>query len=103
MEAKFEDAFVQALKKHQSIKKDIEKKVLMIMEHPVEMGEPLKGNFRGFYSCPVKKNFLIIYLYCEACRKKGDDQFVLCSDCSDTEDETIKFVLFGPHDSAYGK
>jgi hypothetical protein len=34
------------------------------------MGEPLKGNFRGYSSAPVKKNFLIIYRYCKACRLK---------------------------------
>lgn len=102
MEARFEKAFVKALKKHAAIKKQVEAKVKQIMAHPVEMGEPLKGNFRGFYSCPVKRNFILIYLYCEACRKKGDDAFVLCSDCAETPDATIKFVLMGPHDQAYG-
>ena len=102
MEAKFERAFLKAVKKHASIKKNIEKKVRQIMEHPVELGEPLKGNFRGYYSCPVRKNFIIIYLYCDVCRKKGDADFVGCSDCDTTADATIKFVLLGPHDNAYG-
>jgi len=60
MDVKFERAFLKAIKKHAEIKKQIEKKVLQIIEHPVEMGEPLKGNFRGYYSCPVKRNFIII-------------------------------------------
>ena len=101
MKAEFEKAFLKAVKKHAGIKKQIEQKVLQIMEYPVELGEPLKGNLRGFYSCPVKRNFIIIYLYCAACRKKGDDEFVACSDCSTTSDETIKFVLMGPHDEVY--
>ena len=101
MKAEFEKAFLKAVKKHAGIKKQIEQKVLQIMEYPVELGEPLKGNLRGFYSCPVKRNFIIIYLYCAACRKKGDDKFVACSDCSTTSDETIKFVLLGPHDEVY--
>ena len=101
MKAEFEKAFLKAVKKHAGIKKQIEQKVLQIMEYPVELGEPLKGNLRGFYSCPVKRNFIIIYLYCAACRKKGDDEFVACSDCSTTSDETIKFVLLGPHDEVY--
>ena len=103
MDARFERTFVKALKKHAGIKKDVERKVRQIMEHPVELGEPLKGNFRGFYSCPVKRNFIIIYLYCSACRKKGDNGVVHCSDCSETPDETLKFILLGPHDAAYGK
>lgn len=101
MEAKFENAFLKAVKKHTAIKKQVERKVRMIMEHPIAIGEPLKGNFRGFYSCPVKKNFLIIYLYCATCRKRGDDHFVACFDCADCKDDTIKFVLLGTHDDVY--
>ncbi len=74
----------------------------MIMEHPSAMGEPLKGNWRGFCSCTVKKSFIIIYLYCAHCRQRGDDSFVACADCSECADDTIKFVLLGPHDEAYG-
>ena len=103
MDARFEKAFLKAVKKHSGIKKQIEQKVLQILEHPVELGEPLKGNFRGFYSCPVKRNFIIIYLYCGICRKKDDNKYVACSDCSETADETVKFIIVGPHDAAYGK
>ena len=103
IEAKFEAAFLQAVKKHASIKKLVQKKVDMILENPVAFGEPLKGNWQGFYSCPVKRNFIIIYLYCNVCRKKGDDSVVACSDCKKTSDQTIKFVLLGPHDDAYKK
>lgn len=101
METKFEDAFLKALKKHSAIKKQVKKKVDMVIENPLALGEPLKGNWHGFYSCPVKKSFIIIYLYCSACRKKNDDVVVDCSDCSESDDETLKFVLLGPHDEAY--
>jgi len=101
MEALFEKAFVKALSKHAGIKKQVENKVRMIMEQPLALGEPLKGNFRGFYSCPVKRSFIIIYLYCWACRRKGDDEVVVCSDCDERDDETLKFVLLGPHDEVY--
>ena len=103
MDVRFEQASLKAIKKYAGIKKQIEQKVLQIIEHPVELGEPLKGNFRGFYSCPVKRNFIIIYLYCDVCRKKCDDIYVGCADCAETDNETIKFVIFGPHDAAYGK
>jgi addiction module RelE/StbE family toxin len=102
IEARFETAFLKAVKKHAAIKKQVKHKVDMILENPVAFGEPLKGNWQGFYSCPVKRNFIIIYLYCEICRKKGDDVVVACSECCDTPDQTIKFVLLGPHDKAYG-
>ena len=102
MEARFEAAFLKTVKKHASIKKMVKKKVDMIIENPIAFAEPLKGNWRGFYSCPVRRNFIIIYLYCELCRKKGDDAVVACSDCRETDDNTIKFVLLGPHDETYG-
>ncbi|GAB6146606.1 type II toxin-antitoxin system mRNA interferase toxin, RelE/StbE family [Desulfocicer niacini] len=102
METKFEASFLKAVKKHASIKKLVRKKVDMIIENPIAVGEPLKGNWQGFYSCPVKRNFIIIYLYCEVCRKKGDDVVVGCSDCQETSDKTLKFILLGPHDAAYG-
>jgi len=103
MEVVFSDVFVKSLKKHSSIKDAIKKKVDMIIEKPFAVGEPLKGNFRGYYSCPVKKHFLIIYMYCKVCRVKGDDKIVLCKDCNKCADETIKFVDIGPHDKAYEK
>ena len=102
MDIKFESAFLKAIKKHSSIKKSVKKKVDMIIENPVAVGEPLKGNWQGFYSCAVKRNFIIIYLYCAICRKKKDNTVVLCSDCNETENETLKFVLLGPHDKTYG-
>jgi len=102
IEARFEAAFLKAVKKHAAIRNLVKNKVDMILENPVAMGEPLKGNWQGFYSCPVKRNFIIIYLYCEICRKKKDDMVVLCSDCETAPDQTVKFVLLGPHDEAYG-
>jgi len=101
MEARFETAFLKAVKKHAAIKKLVQKKVDMILADPIAMGEPLKGNWQGFYSCPVKRNFIIIYLFCAICRKKGDDTVVLCADCTSSSDQTVKFLLLGPHDAAY--
>ncbi|QAR33031.1 hypothetical protein EP073_06295 [Geovibrio thiophilus] len=89
----FEEAFIKSLKKHQSIRKIIQNKIDMILADPVAMGEPLKGNLRGYCSCPVKRSFIIIYLYCRICRKKGDDAHVMCADCDDTGSDTVKFVL----------
>jgi addiction module RelE/StbE family toxin len=101
MNVQFEATFLAAMRKHASIKKLVRKKVDMIIENPVAFGEPLKGKWQGFYSCPVKRNFIIIYLYCHVCRKKGDDSVVACSDCFESPEQTIKFVLLGPHDEAY--
>jgi len=99
----FSESFIKSLNKYSSLREEIKRKVDMIIGSPVSLGEPLKGNFRGFYSTPVKKNFLIIFLYCNSCRKKGDNKIVLCSDCQQYSNDTIKFVEIGPHDKVYKK
>lgn len=103
MNTLFSSDFKKSVKKHSSIKAAIKNKVDMIISNPIALGEPLKGNFRGFYSCPVKKSYLIIYLHCYVCRRKKDDSIVSCHDCNKHSDDTIKFVAFGPHDEAYSK
>jgi Txe/YoeB family toxin of Txe-Axe toxin-antitoxin module len=103
MIALFSDDFVYSLKKHAALKKAVQKKINIIISNPVGLGEPLKGNFRGYYSVPVKRNFLIIYLYCLVCRRRGDNEIVRCHDCPGCADETVKFVQLGPQDRAYEK
>ena len=97
----FSNSFLQSLKKHSSLKEAIKRKVDMIIQNPVAFGEPLKGNFRGYCSASVKKNFLVIFLYCNSCRKKGEDEIVLCNDCLECSDDTLKVVEIGPHDKVY--
>jgi len=103
MNVLFTDTFVKSLKKHNAVKTAIKNKVDMIIENPVALGEPLKGNFRGYLSSPVKKNFLIIYLYCSLCRRKGDSEIVCCRDCPECQDDTLKFIDIGPHQKVYDK
>ena len=97
----FSETFLKSLKKHSSLRDAIKKKIDMIIQNPVSLGEPLKSNFRGLCSTSVKKNFLIIFLYCNSCRKKGDDKIILCIDCLKYSDDTLKFIEIGPHDRVY--
>ena len=109
MIAFFSDDFGDSLKKHawghdaaSCPQPVVQKKVDIILTNPVGLGEPLKGNLRSYYSVPVKK-FLIIYLYCQICRCRGDDEIVRCHNCSSCADETVKLVQLGPHDHVYDK
>jgi mRNA-degrading endonuclease YafQ of YafQ-DinJ toxin-antitoxin module len=97
----FSKSFLRSLKEHSSLREAIKRKVDMIIENPVSLGEPLKGNFRGYYSASVKKNFLVIFLYCNSCRKKGEDEIVLCNDCLECSDNTLKLVEICPHDKVH--
>jgi len=100
MDDTYSDDFIKSLKKFSSIKKRILNKIDKILYDPL-MGEPLKYDFRGLFSVPVAKNFIIIYSYCKICRKKGDDKILLCHDCDNIMDATVRFFDFGPHDKVY--
>ena len=100
MDETYSDDFVKSLKKFSSIKKTILNKIDNVLNDPL-MGEPLKYDLRGLFSVPVAKRFIIVYSYCKICRRKGDDQILLCHDCSNIMDETVRFFDFGPHDKAY--
>lgn len=100
MNETYSDQFVKSLRKFTSIKKRTVNKIDKIIQDPL-IGEPLRYDLRGLYSTPVAKNFLIIYSYCKICRKKGDDKILLCHDCSDMREETVRFFDLGPHDRVY--
>jgi len=70
MVALFSDDFVKSLKKHAALKSSVRKKVDMILANPIAIGEPLKGTFRGYYSAPVKKHF-IIRAFCKTSLRIG--------------------------------
>jgi mRNA-degrading endonuclease YafQ of YafQ-DinJ toxin-antitoxin module len=103
MDLLFSETFKKSVKKYSSLKAAIKEKVDLIAEKQLALGEPLKGNLRGYYSFPVRRNFIVIYQYCKICRKKGDDEVVLCNDCATLEDDTIRFIALGPHGSVYSK
>lgn len=100
MNETYSDDFRKSLKKFSSIKKQILNKINKILQNPL-MGEPLKYDLRGLYSVPVAKNFVIIYSYCKICRKKSDNRIILCHDCKNMLDETVRFFNVGPHDKTY--
>ncbi len=100
MNETYSEEFVKSLKVFSSIKKRILNKIDKIVQNPL-VGEPLKYDLRGLLSVPVAKNFIIVYSYSKICRKKGDDQILLCRDCNNIMDETVRFFDVGPHGKTY--
>lgn len=100
MNETYSNQFVKSLKKFSSIKKQVLNKIDKVLQDPL-MGEPLKYDLRGLLSVPVAKRFVIVYSYCKICRKKGDNQILLCYDCNSMMDETVRFFDVGPHDKTY--
>jgi mRNA-degrading endonuclease RelE of RelBE toxin-antitoxin system len=101
VEVKYLPEFINSLKKYSSIKSSVEKKIESLLKSPLGYGEPLKYDLEGLSSCAVKRNFLIIYVYCRECRIKNYQTINACSDCNETPDEIIKFLTIAPHDMAY--
>lgn len=93
--------FVKALEKYSGIKKSVKKKIENLLINPLGFGESLKYELVGLNSCSVKKNFIIIFVYCRECRIKNYCMINDCKGCDTTPDEVVKFLTIGPHDVAY--
>lgn len=93
--------FNKQLKRYSNIKRNAKDKIENLLENPLNFGEPLKYDLEGLTSCTVRKNFIIIYVYCYECRLKGYETLNQCDDCDNTPDDIVKFLTIGPHDEAY--
>ena len=99
----YEAQFVENLRLYSAVRKQVKRRVVRILVNPYENTEFLgdisgKLNLRGCRSARVDRNFRIIYVICEECRRIQDCQ--LCF-CDDLDDKTVVFLTFGPHDRAY--
>ena len=101
VEARFTPEFSKALKKYSNVKKSAQTKIDILLQNPLGFGEPLKYDLEGLSSIPVKRGFIVIYVYCKECRIKGYNIINNCKDCEQTPDEVVKFLTIGPHDKAY--
>lgn len=89
------------LKKHPHLKKPFQKKVDYLLQNPLRLGEPLKGNLNGLRSFPFQDTFIIIYLVCEECRRLKQESINQCAACGKIPDNSVIFLLFDTHDDAY--
>lgn len=101
IEARYLPEFQRAIQKYSNIKKAAQNKIELILENPLGFGEPLKYDLLGLTSCPVKRNFILIYVYCRECRIKNYQSVNSCHDCDQTPDEVVKFITIAPHDLEY--
>ena len=99
--AKYHSYINTCLKKYPHLKTPFEKKKDYIIQNPLQLGEPLKGTLNGLRSFPLQKNFIIIYLICDECRKLNQEFLNKCTQCGQIPQNSVIFLLFGPHDYAY--
>lgn len=99
----YEAQFVENLRLYSAVRRQIKRRVERILVNPYENTEFLgdisgKLNLRGCRSARVDRNFRVIYVVCEECRRIGDCQFCFCEGL---DDKTVVFLTVGPHDRAY--
>ena len=99
----YEKQFMKNLKRYASLKKQIRRSAVRVLFDPyynTERLEDISGklNLVGCRSMRVDRNFRIIFVICEECRKIPKCEYCFCEDLPD---ETVVFLTVGPHDKAY--
>jgi len=99
----FSDRFIRNLKRYAGLRKQIKRRVDQVISNPYVTSETLgdvsgKLNLRGCRSVRVDRNFRIIFVLCEECRRIPECGYCYCDDLPD---KTIVFLTVGPHDRAY--
>lgn len=101
--AVYESLFVHNLKRYSSLRSNIKRRVDKILENPYNNTEFLgdlsgKLNLAGCRSIRIDRNFRIIFVVCEECRKIPKCDYCFCEGL---DDKTVVFLTVGPHDKAY--
>ena len=102
-EAVYEKLFVKNLKHYASLKKQIRHCIDRVVNDPYYNTEQLvdsaaKLNLAGCRSSRVDRNFRVIFVICEECRRIPDCEYCFCEGLTD---RTVVFLTVGPHDKAY--
>lgn len=102
-DAVYEDRFVQNLRRYAGLRERIKRCVEKVCPSPYTNTEFLgdvsgRLNLRGCRSARVNRNFRIIFVICEECRRIATCEYCFCDDLPET---AIVFLTVGPHDLAY--
>lgn len=102
-QAAYEKRFVKNLARYGSLRQQIRRCVDRVIDNPYAQTEFLgdasgKLNLKGCRSARIDRQFRIIFVICEECRRIPQCEYCLCEHHSDT---TIVFLTVGPHDKAY--
>ena len=102
-EARYEKQFVRNLERYAALRERIKQRVERVLDDPYAATEFLadrsgKLNLRGCRSIRIDRNFRIIFVICEECRKIPTCEYCFCDELPD---QTVVFLTVGPHDQAY--
>jgi Txe/YoeB family toxin of Txe-Axe toxin-antitoxin module len=98
-----EDRFVRNQHRYRSLQKHIKRHVEQVLDDPYkgteQLGKLAGGlDLRGCRSVRVTRNFRIIFVICEECRRVSECRFCFCEGLPN---ETVVFLTVGPHERAY--
>jgi mRNA-degrading endonuclease RelE of RelBE toxin-antitoxin system len=95
--------FQKNLKRYQSMRMHIRRHVNQVLADPYQdterLGKQAGGlDLRGCRSVRITRNFRILFVVCEECRRVPECRFCFCEGLPD---EAVVFLTVGPHERAY--
>ena len=95
--------FRKNLKRYRSMRKQIQRHIDQVLDDPYRNTERLGRvpgglDLRGCRSIRVTRNFRILFVICEECRRVPECRFCFCEGLPD---ETVVLLTVGPHKRAY--
>jgi len=99
----YEEQFRLNLRRYASVRDQIQRRAERVLADPYVSTEYLddtsgKLDLRGCRSARVDRNFRLIFVICEECRRVPECQYCFCEGLPD---KTVVFLTVGPHDRAY--
>ena len=99
----FGPRFAKSYRRYRSLHRRIDRKMAQVLSDPYQdterLGEQASGlDLRGCRSVRVTRNFRIVFVICEECRRVPECRFCFCEGLPD---ETVVFLTVGPHERAY--
>ncbi|PIU67811.1 MAG: hypothetical protein COS84_03350 [Armatimonadetes bacterium CG07_land_8_20_14_0_80_40_9] len=99
----YHKVFLNNYEKFKSIQKRIDKKISKVLSNPYHNTEFLDDvlgrlNLKGCRSIRIDRNFRIIYVICEECRKIKDCEYCFCEGL---DEKSVVFLTVNTHREAY--
>lgn len=101
--AAFTKTFDNNLRRFANLRRQIQRRVDRLLDDPYHNTELLADateglNLQGCRSARIDRNFRLIFVICEECKRIDDCEYCFCDNCPD---KTVVFLTVGPHDHAY--
>lgn len=95
--------FHENYRRHANLRARVDRKLEQVLKDPYHNTEYLDDrsghlDLRGCRSIRIDRNFRIIFVICEECRRIPECRYCFCAGLAD---KTVVFLTLGPHERAY--